>query len=473
MRSIFNKKHFKNSGLTPDMFSATHQLELEQIAKDYYPLPVHKVKIIAGIAINRPGSIYQAFVNYLQVIDSGVDPKLKSSLEYIYGSELGQAIHNKRSEKIANSRRKVEDYAQGYVNSIKILKERGINWDNLTEKQQVRARTLLDFCTSKQRKYVKNTLAWFIVYDLTNYVGRYKRIQSVGQTSLYSYVLRYGKHTGYDFWKSHSAQKTQHFTNKTAHWIAQGYTENQAQDLVQQIQKDRNLKSTQVLKGTSEFTVRSLAYWLKKGASIDEAKAEVKRVQQRSKSPETIAKWLETLDNKSYEEKSLINLKRSHTIKGIMARGYDEEIAAQMSYEYFSKRRNYSLVSQKLFEMVKDGLGEQGLYYKTFNYEKQFNRFLVDFFDQLSGTVIEFFGDFWHANPLKYPREVMIYNKPASLVWLDDKRRLHAINSHVDVNHLYVVWETEFRNNPTEIARHIIHCIQEHRNERGKHDTHH
>jgi hypothetical protein len=119
-----------------------------------------------------------------------------------------------------------------------------------------------------------------------------------------------------------------------------------------------------------------------------------------------------------------------------------------------------------MFDMIKDRIGETGLYYKSLNYERQFGRSCVDFFDAYSGVVIEFLGDYWHANPYIYNRSDKIYNKPVSFVWLDDKKRFQALNSYKDVSYVYIVWESEFRDNPTETVAYAVDCINQHRKDK-------
>jgi hypothetical protein len=226
-----------------------------------------------------------------------------------------------------------------------------------------------------------------------------------------------------------------------------------------------------VIRGTSEHTVRSVAYWLKQGYSLEQAKEKVRRVQATNgieayrrrgcadpahAQRQRTEKWLATLRAKEESEQLRIKLARSHSIEGHMARGLDQSSAEAASIAYFSKRRNFSVISQKCFDMVRDRLGKDGLYYKTFNYERQFHGKCVDFFDRNSGTVIEFLGDYWHANPLFYLNEQPIYKRLACDIRLDDRRRFALIAGHHLVAALHIVWESEFRKNPTEVVECIV-----------------
>ncbi len=448
------------------MFNSQQIEEIEQIATESYPMSAGKVDQLITVIKNQPNSIYKSWIRYQELSTSNVDVKLKSSLVYIYGDKIGECIHHNRGMFLSSKKRKASSYEEGYVNSLELLQERNITWDKLTCLQQDRICALLKYVDRNKHHYLRYTASWFIIQNLTNYVGRYKRIKSAGQTSLYSYVLRYGARLGKELYDTACGKKTAHFTNTLGYWTDKGLSLQGAEHQVRLVQKGRNQRALELLTGTSEYSVRSLAYWLKRGYTQTQAETEVRRVQSHNKTPESIAQWLKTLANKSSEEKALINLKRSHTIDGIMARGYDEEQATSMSIAYFSKRKNHSLISQKMFDMIKDRIGESGLYYKSLNYERQLSRFCVDFFDASSSVVIEFLGDYWHANPCKYKASDKIYDKSVSLVWLDDKRRIHAINSHKDVSHVYIIWESEFRDNPADTVAYAVECINQHRKER-------
>jgi hypothetical protein len=109
--------------------------------------------------------------------------------------------------------------------------------------------------------------------------------------------------------------------------------------------------------------------------------------------------------------------------------------------------------------MVADRIGTDSLYFKALNYEKQFNGKNVDFYDHASKIVIEFFGDFWHGNPQQYDGQFLIYGKPACYVQADDRARFARIEKHPLVEQIYLVWESEFRHNPTEVVNYIVETL--------------
>lgn len=348
----------------------------------------------------------------------------------------------------------------------------------LSEKQTRRLLLILD--TSKKVKQLEDWLpamAYFVQNDLTNYVGRLRRLQKLpASPNLYNLVLRYGKVEALRRYVMYNERRTVHFSNKLSYWTAKGFTIEQAQAEIGRIQTDRSKLSAQVLRGTSEYSIRSIVYWLKQGLTLDEARAQVKRVQTTNgleayrrrgcETPEHAQamrneKWFATMLAKSDDERRRIRLARNHTIEGCMARGLSYDVAEKVSAEYFSKRTKYSQISQTCFSMVCDCLGPKGLYYRELNYEKQFNGKNVDFFDQQSAIAIEFYGDFWHANPCVYDSKILIYGKPACFVWQDDKTRVRRIADHSSINQIYIIWESEFRENPTEVVSFVIELLEE------------
>jgi len=466
MKSIFDKKYFKTAGLHEDMFNKQEKLDLERIADEYHPMSAHHTKILVKIVSYRPTSIYDAFGKWLEVSNKGLDTRLLSSLTYIFGVELAEKVRDLNSKSISMGKRRSESYTQGYINSLKLLKEHNISWESLTDIQKQRTEKLLNKIKLHQTKYLDEILSWFIILNLNNYWGRYRRLNKKSR-DLYSYVLRYGKIEGLRLYKLHSVNRSKHFPNKISYWVNQLNCDSiTASEMVKIIQKQRNNKSVELTRGSSEYTVRSLSYWIKKGHSIEEAQQEVTRIQARAKPPEVVNRWLQTLNNKTSDEKFYINLKKGHSIESYIAKGLSYEESMRCSREFYSKRRNYSQISQKLFDMIKDQIGENGLYYKNLNYEYQVNRCNVDFFDKQSGTVVEFLGNFWHADPRKYTGSDLIYDKPAAFVWLDDKLRFNKIRNHIKVERLFIVWEDEFRFNPEETVKLITECLQYYRSEK-------
>ena len=304
------------------------------------------------------------------------------------------------------------------------------------------------------------TVAYMLLYNLSNVVGRVRRLKLLpASPSKYAFILRYGK-SGIVQYNTAGSKRTAHFKNKLQYWLDEGYSMQVAQQKVGEIQKSRSLLSPVTTGGTSEYTCRSTVYWIKQGLTPEQAVAKVLKVQHRDKSPETIAKWLATLASKPLAEKQLINLKRGHSIESYIATGSSNEEAVVRSNAYYAKRNNASQSSQSFFILLDSLLQHDGVWYKYKNYERQFAGRCVDFYDAQSETVVEYYGDFWHRNPARYASDFFSYDKTSAEIWALDTNRIELITRHHLVKRVIIVWESDVMKNPHETALSIIEAIK-------------
>lgn len=342
----------------------------------------------------------------------------------------------------------------------KFLKRKDVSFAlgdlQLTNKQVERLNRLFSFYTCKETENMHMTIVHFILNDLTNFTGRYRRLKGIPGTSLYTQVLRYGKKRALEIYKSQSHKKIKKFNNRIEYWVNLGYNLEDSEKLVKDIQKSRSEKSPSAQKGASEYSKRCVGYWIKRGYTEEEAKKAVSQTQSRTHSLERNIRWQNTLKSKPKEEIDLINLKKGHTIESCLARGMDEDTAIKQSYAYFSNRKNFSNLSQVFFKIVDSLMNSDCIYFKTKNYEKQFFGKCVDFYDERTKTVVEFYGDFWHRNPEKYDKNFVCYGKTSQEIWDLDKKRIEIIESHPDVEQVFIVWESEVIVNPHSVAENII-----------------
>lgn len=91
--------------------------------------------------------------------------------------------------------------------------------------------------------------------------------------------------------------------------------------------------------------------------------------------------------------------------------------------------------------------------------------FPVDFYDTKTNKIIEFNGDFWHANPEIYDENAIIplvRKKFAKEIWMKDQNKLETLrNAGYEV---LVIWEKEWKedNNKTlEKCRNFLFCDEE------------
>lgn len=122
-------------------------------------------------------------------------------------------------------------------------------------------------------------------------------------------------------------------------------------------------------------------------------------------------------------------------------------IPKQSGRESKLSKRLYSILSER-FENVE----------REIRITKNLKTYFIDF--KIGDLYIEVFGDYWHANPIKYsPEDVINYPngvvKKAEGVWKKDVDRISALN--IDV---LIIWEKDIRNDIDDIVRRIEDHVQ-------------
>lgn len=145
----------------------------------------------------------------------------------------------------------------------------------------------------------------------------------------------------------------------------------------------------------------------------------IKRWQRRQ------TKWLATLDALPEKEKQRIN---------------------KLKAEGARNNKTYSKISKELFEQIKRPESYFGLHEKTLFINDRYYR--PDFLNR--NKIIEFFGDYWHANPERYgENEVLNYpyqRMTAKEKWEHDTKRIAVFKTAG--YEVLIVWESDYRKDP-------------------------
>ena len=347
-----------------------------------------------------------------------------------------------------------------------------------TAQQYTRLLKVLEyFGSTKRAENMHATIAIMLKNNLRNIVGRVKRLQGIPGTTKYTQLLRYGKQYWQQVYQQQSDKKTSHFKNTLAYWINQGMTHSEAVEAVRSVQKERAQRATLITTGVSLYSCRSIEFWISRGYSDEDAQSKVKQIQTTNgleyykskygeddyidKFNQRINKWKDTLaKNNDYAK---LCLKKGHSVPALMHKGVSENDALSkynaMCERLRKIRRLPSKVSQSLFDLVASKLGKSEVYYDSLNYEFLLNGYRVDFFHKASGTVVEFFGDFFHRNPTKFKADFVVHNLSSQERWNYDRARMAKIMQDSLVNDVIIVWESDFRKNPQQQADLIIERI--------------
>lgn len=77
----------------------------------------------------------------------------------------------------------------------------------------------------------------------------------------------------------------------------------------------------------------------------------------------------------------------------------------------------------------------------------------------LGDKIIEFNGDYWHANPKIYKKDYInkTLNLTAYEIWKKDEKRKKYIQKQG--YQLYVVWESDYKNDPENTIKKCIEFL--------------
>lgn len=159
------------------------------------------------------------------------------------------------------------------------------------------------------------------------------------------------------------------------------------------------------------------------------------------------------------------------------------EIIGKEKYKNFTIQRAYagqsgrkitvSQISQELFDKLYKYIDHNNdIYYDKLNYEYIIHNdithknYLLDFYDKTKNLIIEFQGDFWHANPnkyssddiLKFPKSIVENHVQltAKEIWEYDQNKKDFICQELN-NPIYLqIWESDYRKNPNKILSDIL-----------------
>jgi G:T-mismatch repair DNA endonuclease (very short patch repair protein) len=84
--------------------------------------------------------------------------------------------------------------------------------------------------------------------------------------------------------------------------------------------------------------------------------------------------------------------------------------------------------------------------------------FLPDAISVRDGIIIEFFGNFWHANPEMYTANMTTHNGiTAQSVWDNDKIRIKKLEA--EGYKVIIVWEKDYRKNPNYVINNLSNLL--------------
>jgi hypothetical protein len=140
-----------------------------------------------------------------------------------------------------------------------------------------------------------------------------------------------------------------------------------------------------------------------------------------------------------------------------------EGITLEEALNKITARRGTAYTSKLEFDFIKMleinfGPLDHTTYNKPFGKWDHENNQYVIYDIKHKNCIIEFNGDYWHANPKFYSEKDLIRNQPAYKIWQKDEHKKHlAEKFNLSV---YTVWESDYLENKLETIKKVIEWIQ-------------
>lgn len=123
--------------------------------------------------------------------------------------------------------------------------------------------------------------------------------------------------------------------------------------------------------------------------------------------------------------------------------------------------RYHSNIEREFIEAIQSKIGplDHTSIHKPFGKWDHYNNRYVVYDIKHKDCIIEFNGDYWHANPKIYADDDLIRNKRASEIWQKDQCKIQiATDSGFRVR---VVWEEDYLRNKTNVIEDVIRWMQD------------
>jgi hypothetical protein len=226
------------------------------------------------------------------------------------------------------------------------------------------------------------------------------------------------------------------------YWMEKGYPVEEAEKLAN-VAKDKNNRNGNTR--NSKYATRTLGYYLVRGYDEETAKRLLSEAQATFSLSELVKKhghdegtrrwkerqdkWQATLKAKTFEEQEEINQRKVYR-NGL----------SSISLDLFQK---LDCPGARWGKKSPTNLGEMMI---KLNDNKSA---MIDF--SLGNKLIEFYGDYWHANPKKYPADYKIFAGKGKYCTAEEKWKLdeERHQSLIALGYeLLIVWESDYKLDP-------------------------
>jgi G:T-mismatch repair DNA endonuclease (very short patch repair protein) len=119
---------------------------------------------------------------------------------------------------------------------------------------------------------------------------------------------------------------------------------------------------------------------------------------------------------------------------------------------------NSSKGEKALFELLHTIFGEYVEHKTITNTVNDGHRFFIPDAICLGDSVIEYYGDYWHANPTRFNAgDIVHHGITAGEIWERDRSRIDSLENLG--YHVYIVWEHDFKENKMAVMKELDAAI--------------
>lgn len=255
-------------------------------------------------------------------------------------------------------------------------------------------------------------------------------------------------------------------------WIKRGLSKEEARDKISEIQKKNSSKIKNRKNG------RTLKEMMSHGYSKQDALKKIKELQSTNSLNKYIFKFGEIKGEQEWKlrqinwQKTLNNNFSKSQRKKWSSFTYDDYIKKYgknradkwLKNKFIKNNKTYSNIQIKLFEKIDEQINKN-FYFGENEYVIKRNKwtYIVDFYDAETKKIIEFYGDFWHANPNLYGENDVCNpwtKERANEIWERDKIRIQNLLNHNEVNDILIIWEYDFKQNTKQIINECINFLK-------------
>lgn len=237
------------------------------------------------------------------------------------------------------------------------------------------------------------------------------------------------------------------------YWTSRGYTHEEAVIQVSRVQSENSKKFALHQEANPEkysaIKPNQVGYYIKKGYSLEDAIQAVSEYQSTFSKEKCIARY--------GEEQGLIRFKqRQDKWLDTLGKLPDEE-KDRIAHAKIKGKGSISKIEKKFVnELLKTGIDLQTQFKIRYNETVGISTKIYDV--KINDVLIEFHGDYFHANPKTHPDLTHVKRTPVDVIRHNDKfKECLAIKNGF---RFLVVWESDFKKFPNETIEKVLNFVK-------------